>query len=298
MQYAVTCTLPLLLPLSAHAQLQPFTLTQTEGPTGGPTRTIRTTQAANGSRAAYQESPGSEPTVPSLRTVTLPDDGKRFLVNDESKLISTYYLSPHEITALKTPKSSPVCDPGSGVYVAGIPPIDYEGHQQSGRAFSGGFPDLYHAIDDHIVEEDKVVVRLALRGTQTGDFMGIPPTNKPVTVGANIVSRSTSRGSSRLEPRSMYSVCVSRDISFRCGPVMRPPSLQMALIILSSSSTTMKSSSVSLVERKNSESVSFVAPPAGWRNVPEIGFIVTTPPCDDTWASGLAPIGRTEGSRG
>jgi hypothetical protein len=98
----------------------------------------------------------------------------------------------------------------------------------------------------------------------------------PVTVGANIVSRRMSRGSIVLVPRSMYSVCVRRDISLRCGPVMRPPSLQTALIILSSSSTTMKSSSVSFVDERNSVSVSAVAPPAGWRKVPEIGFIVTT----------------------
>ncbi|CAH0322290.1 hypothetical protein SRABI128_04952 [Microbacterium sp. Bi128] len=111
----------------------------------------------------------------------------------------------------------------------------------------------------------------------------------PVTVGANIVSRRMSRGSSVLRPRSMYSVCVSRDISLRCGPVMRPPSLQTALIIFSSSSTTMKSSSVSLVDRRNSASVSAVAPPCGWRNVPEMGFIVTMPSRALTCASGLAP---------
>lgn len=58
---------------------------------------------------------------------------------------------------------------------------------------------------------------------------------------------------------------------------MRPPSLHTADIILSSSSTTMNSSSVSFVEERNSVSVSTVAPPSGWRKVPEIGFIVTTP---------------------
>ena len=87
----------------------------------------------------------------------------------------------------------------------------------------------------------------------------------------------------------MYSVCVSRDISFRRGPVMRPPSEHTALIIFSSSSTTMKSSSVSLVDSRNSLSVATVAPPCGWRKVPEIGFMVTTPPVALTCASGLAP---------
>ena len=118
---------------------------------------------------------------------------------------------------------------------------------------------------------------------------------EPVTVGANIVSRRMSRGSRRLRPRSTYSVWVRRDISLRCGPVMRPPSVQTALIILSSSSTTMNSSSVSFVDSRNSVSVSAVAPPAGWRNVPEIGFIVTTPPCALTCASGLAPTAMCPG---
>ena len=76
---------------------------------------------------------------------------------------------------------------------------------------------------------------------------------------------------------------------------MRPPSLQTADIILSSSSTTMKSSSVSLVDERNSVRVSAVAPPAGWRKVPEIGFIVTTPSCALTCASGLAPTARWPG---
>ncbi len=118
---------------------------------------------------------------------------------------------------------------------------------------------------------------------------------EPVTVGANIVSRRISRGSSRLFPRSMYSVCVRRDICFRCGPVIRPPSEQTALIILSSSSTTMNSSSVSFVEERNSPSAAAVEPPAGCRNVPEIGFMVTTPPWATTCASGLAPTAMTPG---
>ena len=76
---------------------------------------------------------------------------------------------------------------------------------------------------------------------------------------------------------------------------MRPPSEQTALIIFSSSSTTMKSSSVSFVEERKSTRVSFVAPPAGWRKVPEIGFIVTMPSRATTCASGLAPTAMWPG---
>lgn len=104
----------LALPLAALAQLQPFTLTQTEGPTGGPIRTIITSQSSAGSRAVVYLSDPPEPGALTPLTLTLPDEGKRFLITGELKLISTYYLTPREITAHKTPKSSPVCDPGFG----------------------------------------------------------------------------------------------------------------------------------------------------------------------------------------
>ncbi len=40
------------------------------------------------------------------------------------------------------------------------------------------FPDLHGTILDEIAEGDKVVQRLSIEGTNTGMFMGIPPTGK------------------------------------------------------------------------------------------------------------------------
>jgi predicted ester cyclase len=45
-----------------------------------------------------------------------------------------------------------------------------------------GFPDIRQSIEDMIVEGDKVVYRSTLQGTNTGEFLGTPPTNKPVKV--------------------------------------------------------------------------------------------------------------------
>lgn len=42
------------------------------------------------------------------------------------------------------------------------------------------FPDITYTVEDLIAEDDKVVARWSARGTHTGDFMGIPPTNKRV----------------------------------------------------------------------------------------------------------------------
>jgi steroid delta-isomerase-like uncharacterized protein len=43
------------------------------------------------------------------------------------------------------------------------------------------FPDGRFTIEDMIAEGDRVVVRQTFRGTQQGDFLGIPPTGKQVT---------------------------------------------------------------------------------------------------------------------
>jgi steroid delta-isomerase-like uncharacterized protein len=45
-----------------------------------------------------------------------------------------------------------------------------------------GFPDIRHTIEDMISEGDKVVYRTTLKGTHTGEFMGIPPTGKAVAI--------------------------------------------------------------------------------------------------------------------
>lgn len=43
-----------------------------------------------------------------------------------------------------------------------------------------GMPDWHTAIDDLIGEDDKVVARITMSGTHTGDFYGIPATGRRV----------------------------------------------------------------------------------------------------------------------
>ena len=49
-------------------------------------------------------------------------------------------------------------------------------------AFRTGFPDWNCVIDEFIVQGDKVVNRWTGTATHTGNFFGIPPTGRPVTV--------------------------------------------------------------------------------------------------------------------
>lgn len=48
--------------------------------------------------------------------------------------------------------------------------------------FYRGFPDVHFAIDDILVEGDKVAVRFTVNGTHTGESEGILPTNKRMTL--------------------------------------------------------------------------------------------------------------------
>ena len=57
-----------------------------------------------------------------------------------------------------------------------------EGFKQFVGMFRSAFPDLNVTADDVIAEGDKVVARTTMRGTHRGEFMGIAPTNKQVTV--------------------------------------------------------------------------------------------------------------------
>jgi len=43
-----------------------------------------------------------------------------------------------------------------------------------------GMPDFHTEIQDHVAEGDKVVARVLMTGTHTGDFYGIPATGKRV----------------------------------------------------------------------------------------------------------------------
>ena len=43
-----------------------------------------------------------------------------------------------------------------------------------------GMPDWFTAIDDLIAEGDKVVARVTMTGTHTGDFWGMPATGRSV----------------------------------------------------------------------------------------------------------------------
>jgi steroid delta-isomerase-like uncharacterized protein len=56
------------------------------------------------------------------------------------------------------------------------------------RLWHTGFPDMSETVEDLIAEGDRVVGRFTFRGTHTGEFMGIAPTGRQVSMtGIDIV---------------------------------------------------------------------------------------------------------------
>jgi steroid delta-isomerase-like uncharacterized protein len=49
-------------------------------------------------------------------------------------------------------------------------------------AFVTGFPDLRFTVEETITEKDKISVFWMLTGTHKGEFLGIEPTNKKVSI--------------------------------------------------------------------------------------------------------------------
>jgi len=69
------------------------------------------------------------------------------------------------------------------------PPTDREGYKQLLGLLFTAFPDYHLTVEDVVAEGDKVAVRFMWRGTHKGEFAGISPTSKQLTVAAMTIHR-------------------------------------------------------------------------------------------------------------
>lgn len=82
-----------------------------------------------------------------------------------------------------------LCDPNYVFHDSFMPMRGIEALKQSTRMFRAAFPDLHVTIEELIGEGETVVMRWTLRGTHQGEIMGIPPTDKQVTMTGISMSR-------------------------------------------------------------------------------------------------------------
>jgi|SRR5690606_2194849 Predicted ester cyclase len=64
-----------------------------------------------------------------------------------------------------------------------------EGIKQFYSVLRMAFPDLHFTVEDQIAHGDRVVTRWTARGTHAGEFQGIPPTGKQVTMSGIDIDR-------------------------------------------------------------------------------------------------------------
>ncbi len=69
---------------------------------------------------------------------------------------------------------NPLPVPGLG---SGLP-----GQKRAFEMFTTGFKDSEHTVEDLLAVGDKVVVRITGKGIHGGEFMGVPPTGKRVSM--------------------------------------------------------------------------------------------------------------------
>lgn len=63
---------------------------------------------------------------------------------------------------------------------AGVPLKGPAGFRPFHETFRGAFPGIQVTVEDLIAEGDKVAMRCSVRGTHSGDHLGIAATNAPV----------------------------------------------------------------------------------------------------------------------
>jgi len=77
---------------------------------------------------------------------------------------------------------SQLVSPDVKVNICGNPTMGRDQWREMGKMFYDGFPDGHHVIEDVIVDGDRAVVRARFEGTHKAAFMGIPATQKKLSL--------------------------------------------------------------------------------------------------------------------
>jgi steroid delta-isomerase-like uncharacterized protein len=78
-----------------------------------------------------------------------------------------------------------ICAPDFTLHFPGVPaPLSREGAKQFFGMFFAAFPDIHHSLEDVLTDGHKVAIRMTIRGTQQGEFQGLPVSGKPINIGS------------------------------------------------------------------------------------------------------------------
>lgn len=80
-------------------------------------------------------------------------------------------------------------DPAEPEVIQGI-----EAHKQRTLEYREAMPDMTVTLEDIIATDDYVVTRWTVRGTNTGEFAGMPPTGRSIEITGTSIDRFDSNG--------------------------------------------------------------------------------------------------------
>ena len=71
--------------------------------------------------------------------------------------------------------------PGQGPGLTGL--------KETLMVLRAAFPDMRWHIEEQLAEDSRVLTRFVWQGTHLGDFLGVPPTNRAVSVWGMVIDR-------------------------------------------------------------------------------------------------------------
>ncbi len=107
---------------------------------------------------------------------------------DENKAVIRRYREAHNANNLDALDAIVAKDVISHNALPGLPP-GLEGGKMAHKAFLVPFPDIQTKTEHLVAEGDKVIEWYSARGTNTGEFMGMPATGKKFEIASVVVYR-------------------------------------------------------------------------------------------------------------
>ncbi len=80
-----------------------------------------------------------------------------------------------------------LCAPEYTAELGGNPAMPREGHEGFAKAFYAAFPDMHHEVLDVFATDSSAALRFMIHGTHGGSLFGIPATQRPVHIVANVL---------------------------------------------------------------------------------------------------------------
>ena len=102
----------------------------------------------------------------------------------DNKALARRYFEEYT-NARNTALAGEILTPDVAVHGLSSPTLESRGIEELAEFLGGmsvAFPDLQITIDDMIAEADKVVVLNTVRGANTGEYQGMPPTGRQIAL--------------------------------------------------------------------------------------------------------------------